>query len=137
MSERSHAAFWAAAGAAAAGGFVALVLAAPRGDGRDLLIIVDWKTVVRPGRPEEHPFVIYADERAWVEVHVEAPGSGDGVDVAVAREAGPVAGLSAERMLGRKVLAATVPGDVYSLKVANRGPGPAAVRITVVRDYGK
>lgn len=137
MSWKGNTIFWIFSTLAAAGGLVALMLPEHAGDRQDCLTIVDWKLVLHPGKPQEHPFVVYAGECAWVEIHVDAPETEGGIDIVTSRDAGPVKDLSAEKIFGKKTLSGIVPGDVYSISMRNRGSSPAQVHVLVVRDYGK
>lgn len=125
------------ASGAAAVCLAALAFLAPLKERSDRLTVVDWKVTLSAGKSESHPFAVYADDHAWMEIQVEAPETGEGVDIRVTHEGSPVEGLSASRILGKKTLWAVVPGDIYDLSLANPGSIPTTVHVAVVRDYGK
>lgn len=109
------------------------------GDGEgDKLRLLDRDFEVGPGASDGQGFVVYGEEKSWVEIHVAAPESGEGVDVAFLLNEKPVAHLSAEAVRGKRVIAGSTHGDAYEVKVRNRDPkNGVKVHIAVVRDLGK
>lgn len=104
----------------------------------DKLNLLDRDFDLGPGAVDGQGFVVYGDEKSWVEVHVTAPENGDGVDVMLLHEEKLVAHLSAEAVRGKRVLAGNTPGDAYEVKVRNRdAKAGVKAHIVVVRDLGK